>query len=80
MLGLSVVVASGATLRGDVWASHGGGSSCCRAQALGSWASVVTALGLSSGGAPAWFLCFLGDLAEPAPGIKLLFPALASRF
>ena len=31
-------------------ASHGGGFSCCRAQALGMWASVVVAQGLSSCG------------------------------
>ena len=30
------------------WASHCGGFSCCRAQPLGAWASVVAARGLSS--------------------------------
>ena len=34
----------------DAWASHWGGFSCCRAQALGAWASVIAARGLSSWG------------------------------
>ena len=38
----------GATLRCGVQASHCGGFSCCRARALGAWASVVVARGLSS--------------------------------
>ena len=50
---LSLVVASGATLRCSVQASHGGGFSCCGAQALGTWASVVVACGLSSCGSQA---------------------------
>ena len=41
----------GATLRCSARASHCGGFSCCRARALGSWASVVAARGLSSCGA-----------------------------
>ena len=44
---LSLVVASGATLRCGVQASHCSGFSCCRARALGTWASVVVARGLS---------------------------------
>ena len=36
-----------------VWASYCGGFSCCRAQALGMWASVVVARGLSSCGSQA---------------------------
>ena len=39
---LSLVTASrGATLRCGARASHCGGFSCCGAQALGAWASVV---------------------------------------
>ena len=46
LCGLSLVVASGSysLLR----ASHRGGFSCCRAQALGTWASVVAACRLIS--------------------------------
>ena len=40
----------GATLRCGAPASHCGGFSCCRARALGTWASVVVAHGLSSCG------------------------------
>ena len=47
--GLSLV-AAGATLRCGVWASHCRGFSCCGARALGVWASVVVARGLSSCG------------------------------
>ena len=39
-----------ATLRCSVQASHCGGFSCCRAWALGTWASVVVAHRLSSCG------------------------------
>ena len=35
------------------WASHCGGFSCCRAQALGPRTSAVVARGLSSGGSQA---------------------------
>ena len=41
----------GATLRCCAQASHRGGFSCCGARALGAWASVVVAHGLSSCGA-----------------------------
>ena len=51
--GLSVVVASGVSLHCGAWASHCSGFSCCRAQDLGAWASVVVARGLSSCGARA---------------------------
>ena len=44
---------AGATLRCDAWASHCGGFSCCGAWALGMWASVVVARGLSSRGSQA---------------------------
>ena len=50
MRGLSLVVASGATLRCRVRASHCGGFSCCGAQALGARVSVVAARGVSSCG------------------------------
>ena len=48
--GLSLVVASGASLRCSAWVSHCSGFSCCGARALGAWASVVVAHGLSSCG------------------------------
>ena len=41
---------AGAALRCGARASHRGGFSCCGAQALGAWASVAVAHGLSSGG------------------------------
>ena len=47
---LSLVVVSGATLRWGAWASRCSGFSCCGARALGTWASVVVAHGLSSCG------------------------------
>ena len=43
----------GATLRCGARASHCGGFSSCGAQALGAWASVVVARGLSSCGSRA---------------------------
>ena len=51
--GLSLVAASGATLRCGAQASHCGGFSCCGARAVGAWASVVVAHGLSSCGSQA---------------------------
>ena len=48
--GLSLVVASGATLCCGTQASRCGGFSCCGARALGVWASVVMARRLSSCG------------------------------
>ena len=50
MCGLSLVAASGATLRWGAWASHCCGFSCCGARALGTRASVVVARGLESAG------------------------------
>ena len=44
--GLSLVAASGATLLCGARASHFGGFACCRAQVLGTRASVVVAHGL----------------------------------
>ena len=41
---------AGATLHCSAWASHCSGFSCCGAQALGVWASVVVARRLSSCG------------------------------
>ena len=57
--------------------SHGGGFSC-RARALGVWASVVGAHGLSSCRAQALLLRGMQNL--PRPRIKLMSPALAGRF
>ena len=53
------------------WASHCGGFSCCRAQALGRQASVAVAYGLSCSST-------LGNL--PGPGIKPVSPTLAGGF
>jgi len=36
-----------ATLLCRVWASHCGGFPCCREQAVGTWAAVIAALGLT---------------------------------
>ena len=55
----------GATLRCSVWVSQCSGFSCCTAQALGTWASVVVSHDM-------WNL--------PEPGIKSMPPALAGRF
>ena len=71
-------------------ASNCSGFSCCRAQALGTQASVVVARGpcscgsrgpehrLSSCGAWAQFLRSMWDL--PGPGLKPMSPALAGGF
>ena len=65
------------------------GFSCCRARALGAWASVVVACGLSSCGSRAlecrlsscgaWteLLCSMWDL--PGPGLEPMTPALIGR-
>ena len=53
VLGLSLVAASGGYSSFWCAASHYGGFSCCEARALGAWASVVVARGLSSCGAQA---------------------------
>ena len=80
----------GATLHCSAQASHCSGFSCCRARALGAWASVVVARGLSSCsswalehrlsscGARAQLLRGMWDL--PGPGLEPVFPALAGRF
>ena len=80
----------GATLRCSARASHCSGFSCWGAQALGTWASVVVAHGLSSCGsqalecrlsscgARAQLLRGMWDL--PRPGIEPLSPALAGGF
>ena len=58
---LSLVATSGGLVSGcGAEASQGGGSSCCGAQALGAWASVLAALGLGSCGL--WALT-LGSVA-----------------
>ena len=40
-----------------LWASHCSDVSCCRAQALGAWASGVAACGLGSCSYPRWLQC-----------------------
>ena len=67
-----------ATLRHGVQASHCGGFSCCRAQALLARASVVVARRLSSCGSWAQLLRSMWDL--PRPGLEPMSPALAGRF
>ena len=71
-------------------ASHCGGFSCCRARALGAWASVVVAHGLSRCGSQALerSLSSCGTRAQllhgmwdlPRPGIEPMSPALAGGF
>ena len=73
----------------NTWASHYSGFSCCRAQALGMWASVIEACRLSSCaswaledrlsscGTRAEFLHGMWDL--PGPGIEPMSSALAGR-
>ena len=56
---------AGATLRCSEWAAGCSDFSCCRAQALGTWASLVVSHGM-------WKL--------PGQGIKSRPPALAGRF
>ena len=53
--------------------SRCGGFSCCRAQTLGAWASVVATHGLRHCGA--WAMC-----DPPGPGIEHVFPALEGGF
>ena len=47
---LSLAAVGGATFLCAMWIYHCGGFSCCRVQALGTWASVVAALRLQSTG------------------------------
>ena len=80
----------GATLHCGARASHCSGFSRCGAQALGAWASVVAARGLSSCGsralecrlsscgARAQLLRGMWDL--PGPGLEPVSPALAGGF
>ena len=69
---------AGATLRCGARASHCGGFSCCGARALGVWASVVAAHGLSSCGSWAQLLLSMWDL--PGSGLESVSPALAGGF
>ena len=81
---------AGAALPCGAQASHCHGFSCCRAWALGVWASVVVArrlsscgswaleLRLSSCGSWAQLLCSMWDL--PGPGLEPVSPALAGGF
>ena len=59
-----------AALHCGVPTSHGGGSVCSGAQALGDWASAVAARGQLTRS-----MCNL-----PRQGIKVVFPALAGGF
>ena len=68
----------GATLPCGAWASYSSGFSCCRAWALGMWALVGVARGLSSCGTQAQVLCGMWDL--PGTGLEPVYPALAGRF
>ena len=58
--------------------AHCGSSSCCGAQALGTWASGVAAHGLSS--CDTWAQMLHGMWNLPAPGIEPISPALAGGF
>ena len=81
---------AGATFHFSARASHCGGFSCCGAQALGVWASVVVALRLSSCGSQALErrLSSCGPRAQllggmwdlPGPGFKPMSPVLAGGF
>ena len=90
MRGLSLVVASRATLHRGAQASHCRGFSCCGARTLGARVSIVVACGLSSCGSQALErrLSSCGTLAYllhgtwdlPRPGLEPVSPALAGRF
>ena len=69
---------AGATLRCGARASRCGGFSCCKAWALGIWASVAVACRLSSCGTRAQLLHGTWDPSRP--GIEPVFPALAGGF
>ena len=81
---------AGATLCCGAWASHCGGFSCCGAWALGTWASIVVAHGLSSCGSQAlehrlsscgaWAYLLCGTWDLPGPGLEPVSPALAGGF
>ena len=80
----------GPTFRWGAWASHCSGFSCCRAQSLGSTASVAVAHGLSSCGSWAlehglsscgeWVYLLYGIQNLPGTAIKLMAPALTGGF
>ena len=90
MRAFSSCVEQGATLRCSAHASHGGGFSCCQARALGAWALVVVARGLSNCGSRALErrLSSCGAQASllrgmwylPEPGLEPVSPALAGGF
>ena len=69
--GLFLVVASEGRSLLLAWTSHCGGFSCCRAQAVGAWASVVATHRLSC---PTARRIFLDKESKP------MSPALAGRF
>ena len=73
---------AGAPLPCSGWASHCSGFSCCRAQALGGWASVgfTWAQQVQLIGSRAWALLPRGMWNLPRPGIEPMSPALAGRF
>ena len=50
LMGFLYLQRAGAALHCSAWASHCSGVSCCGAQALGTWASVIAACWLSSCG------------------------------
>ena len=79
---LSLVVAIRATLHCGAQASHCSGFSCCRAQSLGRWASVVAAHGLKPSGSVSWYMGLVapGMWNLPGPEIKPMSPLLAGRF
>ena len=68
----------GLVSRCGAWAAHCNGFTCCRAQALGTWASAVVAHRFISCGAWSWLLCSMGSL--PGSRVKLVSPELADRF
>ena len=76
-MGFSLQTAE-ATLHCSASASHPGGFSCCRAQALGAPDSVIVVCGLSSFGAQASLLHSMWDL--PTPGTESMSPALEDGF
>ena len=81
---------AGATLCCGAWASHCSGFSCCRAQALGTQASVVVTHGLRSCGlwalerrlssCGAWAQLLHGIWGLPRPGLEPMSPELAGGF
>ena len=68
----------GATLSCGARAPHGSGFSCCGAQVLGVWASVIIAWRFSSCGSPAQLPHGMWDL--PGPGSEPVSPAWAGGF